>query len=294
MSPNNEPPESIRKLMEVADHVKYLKHNFLKYSVQRNDAGEALWEAIYNAWVRNNVACHLHVELETRRPHLHTHYLCVLFHKPVMAVASGNVQVNKFAPEALKEFDKVGVPVGKHCYRGYHPVFVGVGELAEPHQGMRERMRFVETVAVGLMALDDCPVFRRDELSGFVFPECVSGVRDRELDLPLLPFAPRHFAVAVDERQLPEKMVEGRPEIVNGIPHKDSDSADNIFGECCCRPEDVKASVRLVFQPHGYLVNIGDRVSDSEPRFAAKRIEVLFGPLDFSPDTGEVRLVARD
>jgi hypothetical protein len=26
MSLNNEPPESIRKLMEVADHVKYLKH----------------------------------------------------------------------------------------------------------------------------------------------------------------------------------------------------------------------------------------------------------------------------
>ena len=53
------------------------------------------------------------------------------------------------------------------------------------------------------------------------------------------------------------------------------------------------ASVRLVFQPHGYLVNIGDRVSDSQSGFAAKRIEVLFGPLDFSPDTGEVRLVAR-
>jgi hypothetical protein len=294
MSLNNEPPESIRKLMEVADYLKYLMNHFVNYPVQRNDAGEALWEAIYNAWVRNNVACHLHVELEARGPHLHTHYLCVLVHKPVMAVASGNVQVNKFAPETLKELDKVGVPVGKHCYRGYHPVFVGVGELAEPRQGMRERMRFVETVAVGLMALDDCPVFGRDELAPAGVLQLLGRVGDRKLDSRLLPLVPWHFSVAIDERQLPKEVVEGGPEIVDGIPDKDSDPADGIFGECCCRPEDVIASVRFVFQPHGYLVNIGDRVSNSESRFAAKRIEVLFGPLDFSPDTGEVRLVARD
>jgi hypothetical protein len=55
----------------------------------------------------------------------------------------------------------------------------------------------------------------------------------------------------------------------------------------------VIAAVRLVFKPHGYSVSIGDRGDDSESGFAAKGIEVLLGPLDFSPDTGEVRLVAR-
>jgi DNA-binding XRE family transcriptional regulator len=75
--------------MEVADHIKYLTNSFVKYAVQRNDASEALWEAIYNAWVGNNIACHLRVELEASRPNLHTHDLCVLFHKPVMAGLRG-------------------------------------------------------------------------------------------------------------------------------------------------------------------------------------------------------------
>src|SRR5215217_9392861 len=124
MSLNNEPPESIRKLMEVADHVKYLKHNFLKYSVQRNDAGGTLWEGINNPWIRNNIACHRHVELEARGPNLYTHHLCILIHKRVVGSRSKRDHIGDFAPETLENLRKVGVPVGKRCYRGDHFVFV--------------------------------------------------------------------------------------------------------------------------------------------------------------------------
>jgi hypothetical protein len=169
MSLNNEPPESIRKLMEVADHVKYLKHNFLKYSVQRNDAGGTLWEAINNAWIRNNIACHLHVELEARGPNLHTHHLCILIHKRVVGPRLKWDHIRNFVPEALEKLRKVGVPVGKHCYRGYHLVFVVVGELAEPRQGMQEHMPLVEVTLVGLMLIDDYPVLRSELVERPVF-----------------------------------------------------------------------------------------------------------------------------
>jgi hypothetical protein len=92
---------------------------------------------------------------------------------------------------------------------------------------------------------------------------------------------------------LPDQVVEGGSEIVDGVTDEDSDSADGIFRDGCCSPKDVIAATRLVLKPHGYSVSIGDRGDNSESGFAAKRVEVLFGPLDFSPNTGEVRLVAR-
>ena len=36
---------------------------------------------------------------------------------------------------------------------------------------------------------------------------------------------------------MPDQEVEGRPEIVGYIPDDDSDSADGIFRDGCCRPE---------------------------------------------------------
>ena len=40
-----------------------------------------------------------------------------------------------------------------------------------------------------------------------------------------------------DEAKVPDQEVEGRPEIVGYIPDDDSDSADGIFRDGCCRPE---------------------------------------------------------
>jgi hypothetical protein len=88
-------------------------------------------------------------------------------------------------------------------------------------------------------------------------------------------------------------VVESRPEIMHSITDKNPDSAHGIFRDGCCRPKDVVAATRLVLKPHGYSVSIRDRGTDSESGFAAKRIDVFFGPLDFSQDTGEVRQVAR-
>ena len=198
MSLNNEPPESIRKLMEVADHLTYLKHNFLKYSVQRNDAGGTLWEGINNAWIRNNIACHLHVELEARRPNLHTHHLCILIHKRVVGPRLKWDHIRNFAPETLEKLRKVGVPVGKHCYRGYHSVFVGIGELAESNQRVQEDVRLIEMASVGLMLINDCPVFRSElvERCGFLKLPFVGQlgrgtVLDRKLnDVRVIRFPP--------------------------------------------------------------------------------------------------------
>src|SRR5215213_6078847 len=168
--------------MEVADHTKYLMSNAVKYLLQRVDEVEALWGAIYNAWVRNDVACHLHVQLEACGPNLHAHDFCIVFGKPIMAGASRNVHVNEFAPEAFEELEEIGVPVSKYRYRGYYPMFIGVGELAKPHQVVHEQMRLVETTAVGLMPLDSCPMFRRDVLASPVSRELLGRVGDRELD----------------------------------------------------------------------------------------------------------------
>jgi hypothetical protein len=297
MSLNNGPSESIRKLMEVADHVTYLMLDFLKYSVQRNDAGGTLWEAINNAWIRNNIACHLHVELEARGPNLYTHYLCIPIHKRVVGSRSKRNHIGDFAPETLEKLRKVGVPVGKHCYRGYHLVFVVVGELAEPRQGMQEHMPLVEVTLVGLMLIDDCPVLRSELVERPVFkkPPLVGelgrgAVLDRKLDdLGVTGFPP----LGADETKLPNQVVKSGPEIVGDVSDEDSDSAHGIFRDGCCSPKDVIAATRLVFKPHGYSVSIGDGGADTKSGFAAKCIEVLFGPLDFSPDTGEVRLVAR-
>jgi hypothetical protein len=147
------------------------------------------------------------------------------------------------------------------------------------------------------MLIDDCPVFRSElvERPIFLEPSRVSQLRrrtvlDRKLDdVGVAGFPPS----GSDEAKLPNQVIEGGSEVVDGIPDEDSHSADGIFRDGCCCPEDVIAATMLVFKPHGYSVSIGDRGGDSKSGFAAKRVEMLFGPLDFSPDTGEVRLVAR-
>lgn len=294
--PTSQPAESIRKLMELADHTLYLKDNFVKNPVQRDDAGGTLREAINNAWVRNNIACYLHVELEARGPNLYTHHLCIPIHKRVVGSRSKRDHIGDFAPETLEKLRKVSVPVGKHCYRGYHFVFVVVGELPETRQRVQEDVRLIEMASVGLMLINDCPMFRSDlvERCGFLkLPfVCQLGrgtVLDRKLDdVRVVWFS----SPGTDEAKLPDQVVEGRPEIVGYIPNEDSDSADGTFRDGRCCPKYVIAAVGLVFKPHGYSVSIGDEGGGSEPGFAAKVIEMLFGPLDLSPDSGEVRLVS--
>ena len=296
MPPNNQPPESIRKLMEVADYTKYLRNNFAKYPVQRYDAGGTVWEAINNAWVRNNIACHIHVGLEACGADSHAHDLCILFHKPSAVFSPGALQPNDFAPGSLKELKYIGVSVGKHCYRGYHLVFIGVGEIPEPGQRVQEDMGLVEMTLVGLMPVDDCPVFRSEFVERPTFLEAPRvrelgrrAVLDGELDLIGVAGLPSPSA---DETKLPDQVIEGGSGVVGDVPDDDSEPADGIFRECRCRPEDVIAATRLKLTPHGYSVGFGDGGTDLRPAFAVKLVEVLFGPLDFSPDTGEVRLVA--
>jgi hypothetical protein len=293
--PTSQPAESIRKLMEVADHTLYLKDNLVKYPVQRDDADGTLREAINNAWVRNNIACYLHVELEARGPNLYTHYLCIPIHKRVVGSRSKRNHIGDFAPETLEKLRKVGVPVGKHCYRGYHFVFVVVGELPETRQRVQEDVRLIEMASVGLMLINDCPVFSSElvERCGFLKLPFVGQpgrgtILDGKLDdVRVVWFLPP----CADEAKLPDQVIEGGPEIVGYISDEDSDSADGIFRDGCCCPKYVIAAVRLVFKPHGYSVSIRDRGGGSEAGFAAKGIEMLFGPLDLSPDSGEVRLV---
>ena len=147
------------------------------------------------------------------------------------------------------------------------------------------------------MLIDDCPVFRSERVERPVFLELAlvgelrwGAVLDRKLNvLGVSGFPPP----GSDEAKLPDQVVEGGPEIVDGVTDENSDSADGVFRDGCCGQEDVIPATRLVLKPHGYSVSIGDRGGNSESGFAAKRVEVFFGPLDFSPSTGEVRLVAR-
>jgi hypothetical protein len=52
-----------------------------------------------------------------------------------------------------------------------------------------------------------------------------------------------------DEAKLSGQVVEGGPEIVDYIPDEDSDSADGIFRDGCCRPEYKACLVARCFTP---------------------------------------------
>jgi len=57
------------------------------------------------------------------------------------------------------------------------------------------------------------------------------------------------LAPDADEAKLPDQVVEGGPEIVGYIPDDDSDSADGIFRDGCCRPEYKARPVARCFTP---------------------------------------------
>src|SRR5919107_4543962 len=125
--------------------------------------------------------------------------------------------IGDFAPETLEKLRKVSVPVGKHCYRGYHFVFVVVGELLETRPRVQEDVRLIEMASVGLMLINDCPMFRSDlvERCGFLKLPFVGQlgrgtVLDRKLDdVRVVWFS----SPGTDEAKLPDQEVEGGPEI---------------------------------------------------------------------------------
>jgi hypothetical protein len=82
------------------------------------------------------------------------------------------------------------------------------------------------------------------------------------------------LAPGADEAKLPDQVVEGGPEIVGYIPDEDSDSADGIFRDGCCRPEYMARPVARCFMPL-----LGSRLPKTLQRVEKRRVDATLSAM---------------
>jgi hypothetical protein len=193
-----------------------------------------LWEA----YCRKDVACHFHLRIYIGRKG-HSHDLCADFQ------ALRGVGDSQWRGGAVG-----GNRVGKaDHHRGQqrwveHLVFVPVGEVAE---GFDSPARVVRSV-VGLRAVNDCPLRRRDFVEMYpLVREPLASVLNRELNPLGFPFRLRDSDVVTVE--LPEQVVEGTAEVMNSVPQDNPDLPPPVLWHCC-EPKDVIARLRVELGVH--------------------------------------------
>lgn len=204
MPPNKEQWERLRDLLDLADKLYGLHNDVEKLNVYRTHiASSAVGQDICEGWLHGDIFCHLHIKLEVRRPHLHTHDLCISYQR--LPHTGSGVICDDFAPSVAKDRRSVNYEVvGERGCLDYELMFVAIGENPELGEGVNVLMTKVEPAAVRLMLLDDCHVSRSDVLQGGAFLEHLGRVRKGELNLPDLSVCPRNFTVGGNEDQLPE------------------------------------------------------------------------------------------
>jgi hypothetical protein len=93
--------------------------------------------------------------------------------------------------------------------------------------------------------------------------------------------------------ELPDKVIQRSPEVVDRISHDNPPVTEPLIREHCFSPKDVVSALSLEIQGQSYSVGWRhDSTRSTDGTYLAlKGVAVLFSPVDFGPDAGEIRLV---
>jgi hypothetical protein len=176
-----------------------------------------------------------------------------------------------------------------HEYGVNGAVFVSVGEVLEDDEGVLTPVPSI----VRLKPLNHCPMPRGDltQATGLSKVSALDSgntfVSDRELDFLDVS---GHLAPRVVEGKLPNKVVEGTPQVVNEVSDDEPRSAQERL-EHFYNIEDMLACIRVDLGANSYRVSFSP---NDRFHFRLQGIVVLDCPVDFGPDITEVGLVGHD
>lgn len=304
MPPNKEQRERLKEWLELADNIHDRSSDFVESVNDLDSDVFHLRQRLFlarevdqgKAYVRGDIACHLHVSLDAGGHNSHAHDFCIRFEK-LHSSRGGSVDDAPISEEIPSVNEGLG---GNQQDRVYHSVLIAVGELPEPDEGVEERVYSAEPSVGRLMPINQCPVFRGDFAQG----TGLAGRADCELlgrgsggegvfgygELDLLGVA-GFLAPAVKAGKLPDQVLQGASKVVERIPGDDAKSPQQMLWRQGCHPKDVVAAFTIKLDAKSCSVAFRPK---SGVDLALKGIAVLFCPVELRPDTVEVGLIGHE
>src|SRR3990167_5425707 len=246
-----------------------------------DDCGDGA--ALGERYARRDLCVHLHLGIGyPGEPH--PRYLCAEFH----AAPDGG------EPLDAGTFDRFNAePAGECCYYVRQTVFVAVGDPVEDGEWVPEPHAPSDPPcpsSVRLKALDSCRIHVAKEATigvllalparlGTVEP---SGM-DREIDPPSL--GSREGAAnasGLGNRELVGEIVQGRPEVMDGVPYRDRGEREEVVNvwRDVGDSEHVVAAIRLVLADTTWAVGFDREVI---PDLTIKFVSMLTRSIELPP-----------
>src|SRR5215203_4437728 len=272
--PTGKERERLKEWLELADDIHDIHSNEVKGAPGIDGAGCV--DGVAQRYSRGEVACHLHIQLQTRGEEFHTGHFCIEFRS---VDERGATYIHDLPLNSLGDMRQHGsIPINQRDWFNF-PVFVDGGQVSDVGEGMENHARAVPGV-VRLIPLDDCPMVRTEQIQRPVFLEVFgSGVGgggsilDRELDPSRVA---RVLSVSLDEANLPNEVVQGPSDIMNDVSNDEANAEQQILRGKGCHPVDVLAALRVELDAKSYSVAFDRERCHS---LALKDVKVLFSPL---------------